>query len=388
MCDELRDTIYLDHAASTPPLPGVITAMSEALEADYASPDAAHSSGRASAERIDAAARELARLLNAESDDIVWTSGATESTHLAINGVIDFQGGGHVVTAATEHRATLDVVEQRARRGLGVTILAVDGDGQIDLSELERTLASGATMLSIAHVNNETGVVAPLDRIGDLCARHDVLLHIDASQSLGRLPLDVEAIGTSLVSVSGHKTGGPKGVGALHVRSGCGLAPQLRGGGQQAGLRGGTRPTHQIVGLGEAAREARADGTAQYDRLQALDDRLWRHLSGVAGVERNGIGTNRAPGIINVSVDGVHGQALLAGLTEGEPALSVSPGSACSAARGESSHVLRAMGHTPERAAASVRFSLGWTTDETSIDHAAVRFVDEVARLRTLADAA
>ncbi len=380
--------LYLDHAASSPALPEVVEAMRESLLQDVANPDGTHAAGQAAAKRINWAAEQVASALNADSSALVWTSGATESIDLALTGSMDFIGGGHIVTFATEHRATLDVAEQLKCRGSTLSVLGVDENGEIDLDELEQTLASGATLVSVMHVNNETGVMAPLVEIGALCARYDVLLHVDAAQSLGRFPLDVDAMNASLVSMSGHKTGGPKGIGALYVRPGVGLTPRLRGGGQQAGQRGGTRPTHQILGLGAAVHAARVAGPAERERLEFLGKRLWHLLAQTPGVILNGAAASRAPGFVNVSVDGVHGQALLAGLTLGDPALAVSPGSACSAARGESSHVLRAMGYSPRRAAASVRFSLGWTTETRTVERAATRFANEVGRLRQLAHGA
>lgn len=381
-------TIYLDHAASTPPLPAVCDALSRSLAVDSANPGGAHEPGRTAAARLDAAADEIACALNIESDAIIWTSGATESIHLALIGVIDFYKGGHVAVPEIEHRATLDVVNQLARRpDTDVTRIGVNGSGCIALDELEQALASGASLVSVAHVNNETGVIAPLIEIGRLCAHYDALLHVDAAQSVGRTRLDAKAVGASLVSVSGHKIGGPKGIGALYVQPGIGLTPQLRGGGQQAGRRGGTEPTHQIVALGTAVRMAVEAGEDVRKRLETLSDRLWRGLAETPGVRLNGADAPRQPGFVNVSVEGVYGEALLVGLTAGRPGLAVSPGSACSAASNESSHVLRAMGHTPSSAAASVRFSLGWTTDEETVDHAIALFSAEVARLRALAEA-
>ncbi|NNC22732.1 cysteine desulfurase [Salinisphaera sp. USBA-960] len=388
MTNSDSDLLYLDHAANTPVVPAACTAMGRSLERDVANADGVHPAGRGAAEQIDQAAIEVAAALNGEPESLVWTSGATESIDLALSGATDFYGGDHVVTWASEHRATLDVTEQLARRGVGVTTLDVDARGHPDLDALEHVLADGVTLVSIAHVNNETGVVAPLARIGALCKRYGALFHIDAAQSVGRLPIDVDAVGASLVSVSAHKIGGPTGIGALYIRRGVGVTPQLRGGGQQDGRRGGTRPTHQIVGMGAAVGAVRAGADDERARLEALDARLWQQLAAVPGVTRNGAGAPRAPGFINVSVSDIHGKALLAGLNEGSPALAVSAGSACSAATHQSSHVLRAMGVSPDRAAASVRFSLGWTTDESTVDNAAWRFADEVARLRALASAA
>ncbi|ROO24724.1 cysteine desulfurase [Salinisphaera orenii MK-B5] len=382
--------IYLDHAATAPLAPGVGSAMWRVLDGADANPSSAHAPGRAAAAAIDAAAEALAALIGAPPEALVWTSGATESINLALKGAVGFAGGGHVVSVVTEHHATLDTLDVLERGGTRVTRLGVDGEGRIDLEALDAAIADEATLVSVMHVNNETGVIQDIPAIGALCAARGVPLHVDAAQSLGRERIDVAAMNIALLSMSAHKIGGPKGIGALYVRRRprLGLAAQIHGGGQQGGLRSGTLAGHQIAGFGAAADHARAVREAEQPRLAALRDRLAQRLSAIDGVTRNGSGAHVAAPFLNVSVAGVHGDALLTGLTEGVPALAVASGAACSAAKGQSSYVLRAMGRSPREAGASVRFSLGAATDVAAVDAAAARFAEEVARLRALASAA
>ncbi|MES1928094.1 NifS [Salinisphaera dokdonensis CL-ES53] len=383
------DVLYLDHAATAPLAPGVFAAMQRALLDTSANPASLHAPGRAAADEVAAAAAGLAGLVNARPRDLIWTSGATESINLALKGAAEFAGGdAHVVSVVTEHSATLDTLDWLEKRGARVTRLGVDDHGRLDLEALDRAIADGATLVSVMHVNNETGVIQEIAAIGDLCREHGVALHVDAAQSLGRLPIDMDAMNIALLSVSAHKIGGPKGIGALFVRPRTGIAAQLHGGGQQRGLRSGTLATHQIAGFGAAADHVAATRGEEQARLGALRDRLWGQIDSLEGVMRNGAPAQVAAPFLNVSVAGVHGEALLIGLTEGTPALAVSSGAACSAAKGQSSYVLRAMGRTPREAGASIRFSLGANTDDATIEQAGRRFVAEVERLRALAPAA
>ncbi|WP_348764919.1 cysteine desulfurase family protein [uncultured Salinisphaera sp.] len=382
-------TIYLDHAATAPLSPGVIEIMQQALVATDANPASPHGPGRDAARLIDAAAEDLARLINAQAKDLVWTSGATESINLALKGTAAFGGADtHIVSVVTEHSATLDTLAWLEKHGTRVTRLAVQADGRIDLEALEAALADGATLVSIMHVNNETGVIQDIAAVGERCNAHGVALHVDAAQSLGRLVIDVQAMNIALLSLSAHKIGGPKGIGALYVRPRTGLAAQLHGGGQQRGLRSGTLATHQIAGFGAAAAHVAAIRDSEQKRLAVLREHLADALAGIDGVVRNGAPAHTAAAFLNVSVAGVHGDALLMGLTAGTPALAVSSGAACSAAKGQSSYVLRAMGRTPRQAGASIRFTLGVSTTLAQVEAAANRFIDEVMRLRRIADAA
>ncbi|GAB3670125.1 cysteine desulfurase family protein [Salinisphaera aquimarina] len=383
--------LYLDHAATAPLAPGVFEAMQHALVETEANPASSHAPGRVAAAQIDAAARSLAALIGAAPESIVWTSGATESINLALKGVAEFAGGApHIVSVVTEHRATLDVLTWLEKHGARVTRLGVDGDGRLDLDALAAAIADDTALVSVMHVNNETGVIQDIAAIGALCAARGVALHVDAAQSLGRLAIDVEAMNIALLSMSAHKIGGPKGIGALYVRRRprVGLAAQIQGGGQQGGYRSGTLATHQIAGFGAAAVHVSATREVEQTRLHDLRERLWARAARLEGVIRNGLPQTTAAAFLSVSVQAVHGDALLLGLTEGAPALAVSSGAACSAAKGQSSYVLRAMGRSPREAGASIRFSLGADTDAAVIDAAAERFVAEVTRLRALAAAA
>ena len=381
------EILYLDHAATAPLAPGVFEAMQRTLLDTPANPASLHVPGREAADEVAAAAAALAGLVDARPRDVIWTSGATESINLALKGAAEFAGGdAHIVSVVTEHSATLDTLDWLKKRGARVTRLGVDDHGRLDLDALERAIADSATLVSVMHVNNETGVIQDIAAIGDLCRAHGVSLHVDAAQSLGRLPIDMDAMNIALLSASAHKIGGPKGIGALFVRPRTGIAAQLHGGGQQRGLRSGTLATHQIAGFGAAADHVGATRDSEQARLGALRERLWAQIESLEGVMRNG--RHVAAPFLNVSVAGVHGEALLVGLTEGAPALAVSSGAACSAAKGQSSYVLRAMGRTPREAGASVRFSLGANTDDATIDEAGKRFMAEVERLRAMAPAA
>lgn len=379
-------TIYLDHAATTPVRPAVAQRMSEVLGQHGANPASAHAPGRAAARLVEQSAEAVSGLIGAAPEDIVWTSGATEAINLALKGVAEFHGGGHIVSVVTEHRATLDTLAWLERQYMSVTRLAVDGQGRVDPADVAAAIRDDTRCVSVMHVNNETGVIQDIAAIGALCAERGVPLHVDAAQSLGKLAIDVDAMQIDLLSMTAHKLGGPPGTGALYVRGKprVGLAPRIHGGGHQNNRRSGTLAAHQIAGFAAACSLAQAECGEARSRMRELHERLWQRLGAIDGVVRNGRADGAAH-ILNVSVPGVHGAALLTGLTEGDPALAVSSGAACSAARAESSHVLRAMGRSPALAAASVRFSLGVDTTAEDVDAAAARTVDETARLRALA---
>lgn len=387
--NDTRATLYLDYAATAPLAPGVLEAMQHALVETPGNPASSHAPGRAAADQIESAAGALAGLINARARDLIWTSGATESINLALKGAVEFGGGAaHIVSVVSEHSATRDTLAWLEKRGVQVTRLGIDHHGRLDLDALEAAVTDGATLVSVMHVNNETGVIQDIGAIGAICRRHGATLHVDAAQSLGRLAIDVDAMNIALLSCSAHKIGGPKGIGALCVRPRTGIAAQLHGGDQQRGRRSGTLATHQIAGFGAAAQHIAATRDTEQARLAALRDALWQRIDTLDAIMRNGSTAHSAAPFLNVSVAGVHGDALRTGLTEGVPALAVSSGAACSAASGESSHVLRAMGRAPREAGASIRFSLGHNTDAAQIEQAGVRFVAEVERLRALAPAA
>jgi cysteine desulfurase len=383
--------VYLDYAASTPVAPEVIEAMTLALRSPglVGNPAAGtHVPGQLAAAAVAAARVEVAALIHAQPDEIVFTSGATEADNLAIIGGARFrQGDGrHLITALTEHKAVLESCRYLAREGWRVTWLKPDAEGVIAPAAVEAAMEPDTVLVSVMHANNETGVVQDVAAIGSLCRKRRVLLHVDAAQSAGRLPIDVRALQIDLLSLSAHKLYGPKGIGALfidreHVRR---VEPLLFGGGQERGLRPGTLPTHQIVGMGEAFRIARPRLLADRQHVTRLRDRLWSHLQLIPGVIRNGHPGKNTGHILNVSVAGVEGESLHAGLGE----LAVASGSACTTVTDEPSYVLRVLGRSAALARSSVRFSFGRETTDGDIDRAAEVFGRTVADLRGRSPAA
>lgn len=384
--------LYLDNAASTPLDPEVAAAMQAHLGPAGANPSSAHTAGRAAAQAVAGARAEVAAAIGAEADDIIWTSGATEANNLAILGSAGFHTPrcGHIVTARTEHRSVIDPVRHLERRGWRVSWLEVDAGGRIDPAALVAALRDDTALVSIMPVNNETGVTQDLKSLAPVLRGRDITLHLDASQAVGRIALDVAALGADLLSLSAHKLHGPQGVGALYVRRrpAARLAPLLYGAGHERGLRPGTVAVHQVVGMGTAMRLATDARATETDRLGVLRERLWRGLAVLPGITRNGHASQSAPHILNVSVAGVQSESLLAALTWGEPALAVSAGSACMAGTGASSHVLRAMGRSARTAAASIRFSFGRTTTSDEVEAAAQITVARITHLRAMAPAA
>ena len=376
---------YLDHAATTPPDPRVVAQMSAVLAAGGANPAAIHAAGRAAAERIEVARAAVAALVAAAPRDVVFTSGATEANNLAILGVARFdrQRPRHLVTSRTEHAAVLDAFRQLEREGCDVTYLKPDADGIVSTQQVADALRPQTLLVSLMHVNNETGVVQDIAPVGALCRSRGVLLHVDAAQGAGKLPLDATACQIDLLALTAHKLHGPQGVGALCLRREprIGLVPLQFGGGQEQGLRSGTLPTHQIVGMGAAYRLAALEMAADAVRIAALRERLWERLATLPDVHLNGHPTRRVPGILNVTFDGVEGESLLFGLQD----VAVSSGSACATTNGEPSYVLRALGRSDQQAQSSLRLSLSRFTTEADIDFAAERVHAEVLRLRTIA---
>ena len=377
--------IYLDYAATTPVDPRVRAAMDDCLTAPPGNASSTHAAGRAARERVEAARAEVAALVGAPAEAIVFTSGATEADNLAILGAArgNAARGRHLVSLRTEHRAVLDPLARLEREGFRVTLLTPGRDGLVDPAAVGRVLGAGTTLVSVMLVNNETGVVQDVPAIAAECRRHGALLHVDAAQAAGRVPLDVGALDADLVSLAAHKVHGPVGVGALYVRREPRptLVPLAYGGGQEGGLRPGTLPVHQIVGMGAAYALARAALGEEPGRLAALRDRLWAALGELPGVLLNGHPARRAPHILNVSVEGVDGEALLYALGS----LAVSAGSACGAGHGEPSYVLRALGRDDALAQASLRFSFGRPTTAAEVDAAAERVRAAVSRLRAFA---
>ncbi len=383
-------TIYLDYAATTPIDPRVASAMADALvdPSMLANPSASHAAGRGSEAHVATAAKRLAGLLGCEPSEIIWTSGATEADNLALLGAARYRArrGRHIVTMPTEHKAVTDTGRQLEREGFDVTWLAPGMNGRLDLSAFEASLREDTQLVSIMHVNNETGVIQDIDALGRLCRERDILFHVDAAQSAGKLAIDFAAQPIDLLSISAHKMYGPKGIGALVVadRPGCHVEPLLHGGGQQRGRRPGTLPVPLIVALGTAAEIASERMGDDLEAVRALRDRLWRGIADIEGVTINGDPEHSYPGILNVGADGVEGESLLLAL---EP-LCVATGSACNSRDREPSQVLRSMGRNDEQAQSAIRFSFGRFTTEADIDAAIERYRSAVSRLRSLSPAA
>lgn len=382
--------IYLDYAATTPLDPAVIAAITDCLAAEggRGNPASLHGWGRRAAARIEAARTEVAALIGALAEQIVFTSGATESDNLALLGAARAAAdrGRHLVSTRIEHKAGLDPCKRLQKEGFALTLLAPDRSGRIDPQALAAALRPETVLVSVMWVNNETGVIQDVAAIGALCRERGILFHTDAAQAVGKVPMRVCELPIDLMSFTAHKFYGPKGIGALYVRDGvrARLQPLLYGGGQERGLRPGTLPTHQIVGFGTACTLARAALEHEPQRLAALCEQLWAQLGPLGGVHLNGAGAPRVPGILNVSIEGVEGESLVTGLSE----LAVSTGSACNSASAEPSYVLRALGRDSELAQSSLRFSLGRFSQPEDIEAAAAAVRREVTRLRALSPAA
>jgi cysteine desulfurase len=381
-----RRVVYLDNAATTPVDPRVVTAMLECLgpDATFANPaSASHVFGRAASARVEQARAEVAALVHAAPEQIVFTSGATESNNLALLGALRFRrdrAQRHVVTSRTEHPAVLDACRQLEREGCAVTYLKPGVDGIVTPEQVAAALQPDTLLVSIMHVNNEIGVVQDVGAIGRLCRERGVLCHVDAAQGAGKLDLDVGRDGIDLLSLTAHKLHGPKGVGALCIRREprLGLVPLQFGGGQERGLRSGTVPTHQVVGMGAAYRIAREAMATDMARIAGLRERLWRKLAELPGVLLNGHPTQRVAGILSISIEGVEGETLLLALDD----LAVSSGSACASLHAQPSYVLRALGRSDRLAQSSLRLSLGRFTTPDEVDYAGDRIREEVTRLR------
>lgn len=382
--------VYLDYAATTPVDDSVAQAMSECLGSDGVFGNASsttHAFGRAAAERIERARAQVAGLIGAHPQEIVFTSGATEASNLVLLGAAraNAHRGKHLITARTEHKAVLDPCKHLEKEGFAVSYLTPNREGWIEPEAVRAALREDTTLVSIMHVNNEIGVVQDIATIGAICREQDVLFHTDAAQSAGKLPLDVAALPVDFLSFTAHKIYGPKGIGALYVRRES--RPRLQavsfGGGQEQGLRPGTLPTHQIVGFGAACALAAARREANQQRFMVLRDRLWSGLQSLGGVHLNGAEAPRVANILNVSFEGVEGESLVMGLAE----LAVSTGSACSSASGDASYVLRAVGRGTVLAQSSLRFSFGQGTTDADIDRAIAAVRREVERLRALSPA-
>ena len=378
--------VYLDYMATTPVDARVVEAMQTclALDGKFANPSSQHFYGWQASELVEAAAKQLADFIQCDSAEIIWTSGATEAINLALKGAACFyqRQGKHIVTLATEHQAVLDVCGALEREGFEVTYLKPEKNGLLDLTKLKAAIKKETILVSVLWVNNETGVIQGLSEIASLVKSQGKLLHVDAAQVLGKIPVDLAQLPIDLMSMSAHKVYGPKGIGALFVRQQprVRLEPLIHGGGHQQNLRSGTLPVHQIVGFGLACEIAQQEMSAENARIKKLRDQLWQGIAQLEGVFINGDMTQRVAQNLNVCFESVDGEALEVGLKD----LAVSRGSACTAATIEPSHVLTAMGLTRMQADQSIRFSLGrWTTAE-DIELAIKQIQTVVNRLRAL----
>ncbi len=381
----MKTPIYLDYAATTPIDPRVCDAMIPYLREHFGNPASrSHAFGWEAERAVESAREQVAALVNCDSRELVWTSGATESINLALKGAAQFyrERGRHLITVKTEHKATLDTMRELERQGFEVSYLDVDPDGMVSPAAFAAAIRPDTILASVMLVNNEIGVVQDISAFSDICRERKVMLHVDAAQGTGKLPIDLQALRVDLMSFSAHKTYGPKGVGALYVRRKprVRLEAQMHGGGHERGLRSGTLPTHQIVGMGEAFRLARAEMAADNERIRALRDRLWTGLSTMPEVYLNGHLEQRVPHNLNVSFNYVEGESLIMAVKD----IAVSSGSACTSASLEPSYVLRALGRSDELAHSSIRFSVGRFTTAEEIDFTVRLLQSKVARLRDM----
>jgi len=377
--------IYLDYSATTPCDPRVVDKMIPWLNEHFGNPASrSHAWGWEAEAAIEKAREQVASLIGADPREIVWTSGATESNNLAIKGAAHFyQGKGkHLITVKTEHKAVLDTCRHLEREGFEVTYLDVQPDGLLDLEAFKAAIRPDTILASVMFVNNEIGVIQDIPAIGAICREKGVILHVDAAQATGRVHVDLATLPVDLMSLTSHKTYGPKGVGALYVRRKprIRLEAQMHGGGHERGMRSGTLPTHQIVGMGEAYAIAQAEMATELPRIQALHDRMFAGLSSIEQTFLNGHETRRIPHNLNMSFNYVEGESLIMGIK----GLAVSSGSACTSASLEPSYVLRALGRSDELAHSSLRMTIGrWTTEE-EVDTAIESIKTNVAKLREL----
>ena len=377
--------IYLDYSATTPVDSRVVDAMIPWLREHFGNPASrSHAWGWEAEEAIEKARGHVADLIGADPREIVWTSGATESINLALKGAAQFYKGKgkHLITLKTEHKAVLDTMRELERQGFEVTYLDVQEDGLLDMASLEAAIRPDTILVSVLFVNNEIGVIQDIPGIGALCRSKGILLHVDAAQATGRVQLDMQSMPVDLMSMTAHKTYGPKGVGALYVRRKprVRLEAQIHGGGHERGMRSGTLPTHQIVGMGEAFRIIRLEMDELNAKARALQKRLIDGLTGIEQVFINGSMEHRVPQNVNISFNFVEGESLIMGIK----GLAVSSGSACTSASLEPSYVLRALGRSDELAHSSLRMTIGRFTTEEEIDYAIKSIRENVLKLREL----
>jgi len=377
--------IYMDYGATTPVDPRVVDAMIPWLREHFGNPASrSHAWGWEAEEAVEKSRVQVAALIGADPREIVWTSGATESNNLAIKGAANFyqSRGKHLVTVKTEHKAVLDTMRELERQGFEVTYLDVQEDGLLDLDRFKAALRPDTILASVMFVNNEIGVIQDVAAIGTICRERNIIFHVDAAQATGKVAFDITSLPIDLMSLASHKTYGPKGIGALYVRRKprVRIEAQMHGGGHERGLRSGTLPTHQIVGMGVAFAIAKAEMGAETERIRMLQRRLLDGISDIEQVFINGDLERRVPHNVNASFNFVEGESLIMGIK----GIAVSSGSACTSASLEPSYVLRALGRSDELAHSSLRITIGRFTTEQDIDYAANTLKDRVAKLREL----
>ncbi|MBS6359764.1 IscS subfamily cysteine desulfurase [Burkholderia sp.] len=383
--DTLHLPIYMDYSATTPVDPRVVDKMVPYLREQFGNPASrSHAYGWDAERAVEEAREQVAALVNADPREIIWTSGATESDNLAIKGAANFyQGKGkHIVTVKTEHKAVLDTCRELERDGFEVTYLDVKENGLIDLDVFKAALRPDTILVSVMHVNNETGVIQDIETIGEICREKGIVFHVDAAQATGKVEIDLAKLKVDLMSFSAHKNYGPKGIGALYVRRKprVRIEAQMHGGGHERGMRSGTLATHQIVGMGEAFRIAREEMATENERIRALRDKLLRGLSQIEETYVNGDMEHRIPHNLNISFNFVEGESLIMAIKD----VAVSSGSACTSASLEPSYVLRALGRNDELAHSSIRFTVGRFTTEQEVDYVIDLLNSKIAKLREL----
>ena len=377
--------VYLDYGATTPVDPRVVEAMIPWLREHFGNPASrSHAWGWEAEAAVEKAREQVAALVNADPREIIWTSGATESNNLALKGAAGFYKtrGKHLVTVKTEHKAVLDTMRELERQGFEVTYLDVQEDGLLDLEKFRAALRPDTILASVMAVNNEIGVIQDIAAIGTICRERGIIFHVDAAQATGKIGIDLATLPVDLMSLASHKTYGPKGIGALYVRRKprVRIEAQMHGGGHERGMRSGTLPTHQIVGMGEAFAIAQAEMGSENERIRMLQRRLLRGLSDIEQTYLNGHAEKRVPHNLNMSFNFVEGESLIMGIK----GVAVSSGSACTSASLEPSYVLRALGRSDELAHSSLRMTIGRFTTEQEIDYVVATLKDRVAKLREL----
>jgi cysteine desulfurase len=378
--------IYLDYSATTPVDPRVAEKMIPYITEHFGNPASrSHPFGWTAEQAVEEARDEVAKLVNADPREIVWTSGATESNNLAIKGAANFYSGTkgkHIITVQTEHKAVIDTVRELERQGFTATYLAPEPNGLVDLEKFKAAIRPDTVLASVMFVNNEIGVIQDIEAIGNICRENNIIFHVDAAQATGKVDIDLEKLPVDLMSFCAHKTYGPKGIGALYVRRKprIRIEAQMHGGGHERGMRSGTLPTHQIVGMGEAFRLARLEMKAENLQVRRLRDRLLAGLEEIDEVYVNGDMEHRVPHNLNISFNFVEGESLIMAVKD----IAVSSGSACTSASLEPSYVLRALGRSDELAHSSIRFSIGRFTTEEDVDYTIALMKSKIGKLREL----